>query len=120
MAVERNNAIRALNQPFDNRDCRWVATGGAPRDPGNAPYPQSNFWHLYINRVLFPQMLTEEEMYVYYAVGHQTFYELVEEFAVPYIRAGGPQGAPLKPHRMTPDALMALLLLKCHENLNDR
>ena len=68
MALERNNAILALNQPFDNRDCRWVALGGGPQDPGNAPYPQSNYWKYYINRVLFPQLLTEEDMYVYYAV----------------------------------------------------
>ena len=26
----------------------------------------------------------------------------------------------MKPHRMTPDSLLALLLLKIHENLSDR
>ena len=120
MGAQRNVAYQALNQNFDNRDCRHLMRGGPPQDPGNAPYPQNRYWHLYVNRVLFPELLTEEEMYVHYTVNHQTFYELVEQFAVPYIQAGGPQGGGLKPHRMTPDALMALLLLKCHENLNDR
>ena len=120
MAGERNLAYQALNHNFDNRDCRYIILGGNPRDPGNAPYPQSRFWHHYVNKLLFPQLLTEEEMLVHYTVDHQTFYELVEKFAVPFIQTGGPLGGGLKPHRMTPDALMALFLLKCHENINDR
>ena len=95
-------------------------TGGAPRDPGNPPYVQSKHWDHYVNRLLFPQLLTEEEMRVFYSVGHQEFYSLVQEFAVPFLQTGGPQGGTMKPHRMTADALMALLLLKVHENPNDR
>ena len=120
MAAQRTAAIAALNYPFNNRDCRWIVNGGAPKDPGTPAYVHSTHWEHYVNRVLFPQLLTEEEMKVFYTVDHQTFYSLVEQYAVPFLLTGGPQGGTMKPHRMTPDGLMALLLLKCHENMNDR
>ena len=94
--------------------------GGAPQDPGNKPYPNSLHWECYVNRALFPQLLSPDEMQTFYATSHQAFYTLVEEFAVPFLQTGGPVGGTLKPHRMTPDALMALLRLKCHHNLCDR
>ena len=120
MANETNAAIGTLNQPFKNRDCRRVLLGGPPQDPGIDPYPQNPHWNHYLNRVLFPQLLSPEEMLVFFSVDHQTFYGLRDEFVIPYIQGGGPQGGVMKPHRMTPDALMGLLLFKCHENPSDR
>ena len=120
MAAERNGVIADLNRPFNNRDIRYIMTGGAPQDPGIPPYPQSIHWNHYVNRLLFPQLLTADEMLIFYSVSHQTFYSLVEEFAVPYLQGGGPLGGTMKPHRMTADSMMALLLIKCHENINDR
>ena len=61
-----------------------------------------------------------DEMITFYMMDHQTFYGLVQQYAVPFLQAGGPQGGTMKPHRMTPDSLLALLLLKIHENLSDR
>ena len=61
-----------------------------------------------------------EEMKTFYGVGHQTLYSLVQEYAIPFLQLGGQHGGVLRPHRMTPDALMCLLLLKCKENLSDR
>jgi hypothetical protein len=115
MAAERRAAIAALNYDFTNRDVRYIMTGGAPRDPGIHPYVASSHLEHYVNRLLFPQLLIK----VFYTVDHETFYSLVEEFAVPYLQAGGQLGGAGKPHRMTPDALMALLLLMCHENTSD-
>ena len=57
---------------------------------------------------------------MFYTVTHQELYLNVEKFAVPFLQTGGPLGGTLKPHRMTADALMCLLLLKLHENLSDR
>ena len=59
-------------------------------------------------------------MLLLFSVNHQTFYELVEKYAIPYVQGGGPQGGVLKPHRMTPDSLMGLVLLKVHENPSHR
>ena len=120
MAAERNAAIAALDYAFKNRDCQYIITGGAPRDPGNPPYANNIHWEHYVNRFLFPQLLTEQEMKLCYMMDHQEFYSLVNLYAVPFLQTGGPQGGTLKPHRMTADALMALLLLKVHENINDR
>ena len=120
MAPQRANATAALNHPFTNRDCRIIAAGGLPRDPGNPPYPNNPHWPHYINRFLFPQLMTEAECISFYTVDHQTLYEMVELYVVPFLAAGGPNGAVLRPHRMTADALMALFLLKCHTNINDR
>ena len=64
--------------------------------------------------------MTEAECISFYTVDHQTLYEMVELYVVPFLAAGGPNGAVLRPHRMTADALMALFLLKCHTNINDR
>jgi hypothetical protein len=94
--------------------------GGRPQDPGTSPYPNSSYWEKYVDRLLFPQLLTDDEMHTMFGLDHQTFYGLVAEFAVPFLQTGGPQGGTLKPHRMTADSLMALLLLKCQENLSDR
>ena len=105
---------------FNNRDCRYVALGGPPQNPGVKPYPNSPYWESYLNRMLFPQLLSKEEMKTFFTVDHQTFYGLVEKYSVPYLHRGGPNGGVLKPHKMTPDALMGLLLLKCHHNLPDR
>ena len=55
-----------------------------------------------------------------FGMDHQALYTLRDEFAVPYLRTPGPLGGTMKPHRMTPDALMGLLVLKCQENLPDR
>ena len=44
----------------------------------------------------------------------------MELYAVPFLASGGPAGGVLKPHRMTADALMACLLMKCHYNPNDK
>ena len=120
MRVERQAAIATLDQDFKKRDCRWIITGGAPRPPGVRPYANSNHWEYYTNRLLFPQLLSEDEMLTLYTVNHHNFYSLVEQFSVPFLQTGGPQGGTLKPHRMTADSLMGLLLLKCHENINDR
>ena len=118
--AERNAAIAALNHDFNNRDIRWIILGGRPQDPGTRPYPNSSYWEKYVDRLLFPQLLTDDEMHTMFGLDHQTFYGLVAEFAVPFLQTGGPQGGTLKPHRMTADSLMALLLLKCQENLSDR
>ena len=120
LRAERAAAMAALDHDFTNRDCRYIMTGGAPRDPGNLSYAQSKHWENYVNKILFPQLLSDEELKTLYCVDHQEFYGLVQEFSVPFLQQGGPQGGTMKPHRMTPDALMALLLLKCHENINDR
>ena len=117
---ERQTAIGNLNHPFKNRDCRWVARGGPPRAPGVPAYPNSTHWEHYINRFLLPELLTNEEVKNFYTVDHQTLYTLVNEFAVPFLLRGGPAGGILRPHRMTGDLLMAMLLLKMHENINDR
>ena len=120
MRHQKDAAIAALNHPFTNRDVRHIMAGGAPRDPGTPAYLLNNHWEHYINRLLFPQFLSELEIKVFYSVTHQELYSLVEKFAVPFIATGGPTGGVLRPHRMTPDALMCLLLFKCHENLSDR
>jgi hypothetical protein len=105
----RGAAINALNQDFDNRDCRWIMTGGAPRDPGIQPYAQSRFWSNYVNRMLFPQLLSSDEMKTFYMMDHQTFYGLVQQYAVPFLQTGGPQGGTMKPQRMTADSLLVCL-----------
>ena len=51
---------------------------------------------------------------------HQEFYRNVRKYVVPFLQAGGPNGGARKPHRMTPDAMLAMLILKCHENPNNR
>ena len=120
MRIERNMAVGSLNHPFKNRDIRIILLGGTPRDPGIPPYQNNPHWTHYLNKFLFPQLLTEEEMVSFLTVDHQELYRLVEQYAVPFLAAGGPAGGVLKPHRMTPDALMACLLMKCHYNLNDK
>ena len=120
MWVERDAAIDTLDEPFNNRDIRRILLGGDPQDPGNQPYPNSSFWEKYISRVLFPQLLSDDEMITLFGMYHQTFYGLVQEYAVPFLQTGGPQGGSLKPHRFTADSLMGLLLLKCRKNLSDR
>ena len=120
MAVERQAAIDTLNEPFNNKDVRRILCGGDPQDPGVPPYPNSQFWDKYISRLLFPQLFSEEEMFTLFNMTHQAFYALVNKFAVPFLQTGGPQGGTLKPHRMTADSLMGLLVLKCQENLSDR
>ena len=119
MAVERTAAIVALDHHFNNRDCRIIAAGGLPRDPGNPPYQNNIHWPHYINRFLFPQLMSEEELVSLFTVNHQTLYAMVQRYVLPFLAAGGPNGAVLRPHRMTADALMALFLLKCHTNIND-
>ena len=94
--------------------------GGAPSDPGVATYPNNGFWESYVNRLLFPQLLTDDEIKTVFGMSHQSFYQLVEKYAIPYLQRGGPGGGTLKPHHLTPDALMGLLLLKCQQNLSDR
>ena len=118
--LQRDAIIAALDHPFNNRDVRRIMAGGGPRDPGTPAYLLNNYWENYINRLLLPQLLNDEEMHTFFSVSHQQLYYLVEKFAVPFLQTGGPQGGTLKPHRMTPDALMCLLLLKCKENLSDK
>ena len=68
MATEINAAIGTLNQPFKNRDCRWVLLGGPPQDPGVDPCPQNPHWNHYINCVIFQQLLSPEEMLGFFSV----------------------------------------------------
>ena len=119
-AVARNNAIAALDHDFNNRDNRFIVRGGPPRPPGNPPYQNNRLWGHYINRFLFPEFFTEEELIRFFTVDHQTLYGLVEKYALPFLAAGGPQGGVLKPHRMSADALVTCFLLKIHENIHDR
>ena len=73
-----------------------------------------------MNKFLFPELFTEQELMNFFMVDHQTLYGLVAKYAVPFLASGGPQGGVLKPHRMSADALMVCFLLKFHENINDR
>ena len=62
MAVERNLAVASLNHPFKNRDIWIIMAGGNPRDPGIPSYQNNLHWPHYVNKFLFLQLLTEEEM----------------------------------------------------------
>ena len=94
--------------------------GGAPKNPGIKPYPNSRFWESYVNRFLFPQLLSEKQLKIVTSVDHQQLYELVDIYAKPFLQGQGPAGGTLKPHKLTADGLMALLLFKIHENPSDR
>ena len=96
---ERDAVVATLNHPFNNRDVRIILSGGLPRDPGTPAYLLNTHWEHYVNRLLFPQFLSVEEMKVFYSVDHQELYALVEKFAVPFLQTGGPQGGTKKPHR---------------------
>ena len=56
--------------------------GGTPRDPGIPPYQNNPHWPHYINKFLFPQLLTEAEMLSFLTVDHQELYRLVEQYSM--------------------------------------
>ena len=116
--------IQVINgQRFTNRQNRWIAGLGPPRNPVNI---QNTHWPRVVSKSQLPFLLSETEfMDLYYFTRQQVYqfrnaviYPMLQERAA---QAQGPRGArSCLPHTLTPDSLALLFFGKLRLNLKDR
>ena len=116
--------IQAINsRQFTNRQNRWIAGLGQPRNPVNI---RNTHWPRVITKGQLPFMLSETEfMDLYYFTPQQVFqfrnaiiYPMLNDRAA---QAQGARGARSSlPHTLTPDSLAVLFFGKVRLNLKDR
>ena len=116
--------IQALNQKkFTNRQCRWIAGLGPPRNQLNV---RNTLWHRVISKSQLPFMFKDAEFNDLFYFNKQQLYQFRNSIVLPMLaqraaQAQGVRGARNSlPHTLTPDSLSALFLSKVRLNQKDR
>ena len=116
--------IQAVNrQRFTNRQNRWIAGLGQPRNP---VHMRNTLWHRVVSKYQLPFLLSENDFQdLFYFTPQQVFqfrnsiiYPMLNERAA---QAQGPRGARSSlPHTLTADSLACLFFAKVRLNMKDR
>ena len=116
--------IQAINsRQFTNRQNRWIAGLGQPRNPVNI---QNTHWPRVVSKSQLPFLLSDAEFMDLYYFTPQQMFQFRNTVIYPMLRdraaqAQGPRGARSSlPHTLTPDSLATLFFGKVRLNLKDR
>ena len=117
-------AIQALNRKqFTNRQCRWMAGLGAPRNQLNI---RNTHWTRVVSKHQLPFMYSDSEFTDLFYFNKQQLYQFRNAIVLPMLaqraaQAQGVRGARNSlPHTLTPDSLTVLFMSKVRLNQKDR
>ena len=106
---------RFLNRRLTHREIRYVLLNGPPLFPPQNPYPLNPYLSRYINKLLLPTTMSEENYLDMFGVTINQFFRLRDLFVVPAIAVNV-----LRPYIGTADSVLSCFLLKFHKNIDDR
>ena len=116
--------IQALNRKqFTNRQCRWMAGLGAPRNQLNI---RNTHWTRVVSKHQLPFMYSDSEFTDLFYFNKQQLYQFRNAIVLPMLaqraaQAQGVRGARNSlPHTLTPDSLTVLFMSKVRLNQKDR